>query len=151
MILAAGIAGLRQIGPVPRLRGQAVSFEVTWLASSDAPDACDRQLAGDALPGEGASQAIRLYDGLTISPPRVTGFYEVLTIRNAANDIVLMVPLRGLFTGGTGGAPLRCVVQINTTLTPSAGHTIWIEDTYIASIPPEGFVPDVTPQIVLSD
>lgn len=109
--------------------GGDVTLTVAWSALPEAFEArCDRHRS--------------LESNTPIAT--VNGFVEVVTIRDAEGTIVSMTALRdGELDEG------QCRLTVTAALAQSAGHTVWLDDAYLASIPSAG-LPDHA-SIVLED
>ncbi len=78
------------------------------------------------------------------APASVSGFTDVVTIRDAGHAIVSMTPLIGTISSEevSGVISMLCNVPISAEVQSSTGYTVWFEDTYIASIPADGSLDD---------
>lgn len=100
--------------------GSGVSIAVYWSPLDvNVSDPCvrSRQLGGDT------------------PAATLNGFRDVVTIRDADDHIVSMTALDGATLDDD-----RCHMDITAVL-DGAGHTVWLDDRYLASIPPGG-LPD---------
>jgi hypothetical protein len=136
LAIIAVVAAAWSYRPAPAQDATTVTFDVLWTPENEGQ--CDKRLPDAPSPDES-------------SPAYFYTLLEVITVRDAAGAIVSMTPL----SGSTRGVD-TCSVTITADLETGPGHTIWHEDTYLASIPPQGLSgdPDLNegiPWIVLAD
>lgn len=119
----------------------SIRFSVGWYVSA---------LDGEVSEGDTCSNHpdVLLQDRVA----SVSGFVRVVTVRDAAHDIVETIPLIGSVgqPPGDNEASMTCTLDVRLTVPASAGFTLWYEDAYLASIPEDGSLGD-DPWIVLTD